>query len=256
MIVFGDGIKLEFTYMGQFVGKENWIHPERAISTYEIIYVNSGEVFIEEDGEFHHLTEGDMLCLRPEVVHRGYRKTDNTGFFWLHFRADNYDRLGLYRHTFSDRHAPELFFKQLCHLAVSEKDHSLLECRLAAFLLETVGSLKQKNKLFEDACEYIRLNIAAFPTVTSVAEHFGYNEHYLSRLFVKNCGLSLKAYIDEKRNAYVKHLLLSTTLTVTEIAHMAGFSGYSSLSKFFKYKNHITPTEFRNSNYASHTNDH
>ncbi len=257
MIALGNGISLEYCSMGQFIGKDNWIHPERTISTYEIIYVSSGEVFIEENGQKYHLKEGDLLCLRPNIPHKGYKKSNKAIFFWLHFHAKNYDKLGLYRYTFTDCPVAELFFKQIGHLAISEADgNALLECRLAAFLLETVGTGQKKNKIFEDACEYIRVNMSAFPTVSSVSEHFGYNDKYLSRLFTSQCGLSLKEYIDQKRNVYIKHLLLSTALTVTQIAQMSGFAGYSSMSKFFKYHNRMTPTEFRNRNYASHTNDH
>ena len=255
MITLDNGITLKYSYMGHFIGGEKWRHPEISVSTYEIIFVTEGEVYIEEDGKFYLLTEGDMLCLRPNLMHRGYKETDNTRFYWLHFFADNYDDLGIYHHRAVDIHNFKLFFRQLNHLAQDESNYALIECKLAAFLLETAAEVKKKNKLFSDISEHIRINIAAAPTVLEVAEHFRYNPDHLSRVFAKNCGIPLKAYISRERNAYVKHLLLSTNMTIREIACAASFESDNALIKFFKYNNGFTPTEFRSNFHASHTNN-
>ena len=255
MIELNNGIKIKFSNMGHFIGGERWRHPEISVPTYEIIFVTAGEVYIEEEGRFYLLTEGDMLCLRPNITHRGYKETDNTRFYWLHFWADNYDEIGVYRYRAEDAHNCRLFFRQLNHLAQSKSNDSLIECKLAAFLLEVSGEQSRKSKLFSDASEHVRINIATAPTVQSVAETFGYNADHLSRVFVKNCGIPLKAYIDRERNAYIKHLLLSTNMTVREIADAASFDSDNALIKFFKYNNATTPTEFRNRYHASHTNN-
>jgi len=255
MIKLNDSITLNFSNMGHFIGGERWRHPEIATETYEIIFVTAGEVYIEEDGELFVLREGDMLCLRPNLIHRGYKETDNTRFYWLHFFAENYGELGLFRHHASDIHRSKLFFRELNHLAESEDNKLLIECMLATFLLETVNDMNKKNKLFSDACEFVRRNIASAPTVREVSEEFGYSSDHLSRVFVKNCGLPLKAYISRERNDLLKHLLLSTNLTVREIAFATSFESDNLLIKFFKYNNSVTPTEFRNKYHASHTNN-
>lgn len=255
MIEFGDGISIKFSNMGHFIGGERWRHPEISIDTYEIIFVTAGEVYIEEEGSFYLLTEGDMLCLRPGLTHRGYKETDNTRFYWLHFWADNYNKIGMYQHRTENTHNYKLFFRQMNHLACDKSNNNLIECKLAAFLLEALGEQSRKSKLFSDVSEHVRINIAAAPTVQSVAEAFGYNSDHLSRVFVKNSGIPLKAYIDRERNAYIKHLLLSTNMTVREIADVASFENDNLLIKFFKYNNAMTPTEFRNRYHASHTNN-
>lgn len=256
MIELNNGIKLRFSNMGHFIGGEKWRHPEISVPTYEIIFVTAGEVYIEEEGSFYLLTEGDMLCLRPGLTHRGYKETDNTRFYWLHFWAENYDSLGVYRHRDTELHNHKLFFRQLNHLAKQKNCDQLVECKLAAFLLELSAESSKKIKLFSDVSEHVRINISSAPTVQSVAAHFGYNSDHLSRVFVKSCGIPLKAYIDRERNAYIKHLLLSTNMTVREIADAASFDSDNLLIKFFKYNNAMTPTEFRDKYHDSHTNNH
>lgn len=54
MIITND-FKLEYIYSGLFSTDKNWIHPAKTEITYEIIYVISGEVFIEEYGKKYHL---------------------------------------------------------------------------------------------------------------------------------------------------------------------------------------------------------
>ena len=240
--------------MGEFIGGKGWMHPEIAVNTHELIFVTAGEVFIEEDGILYHLKAGDLLCLKPNKIHRGYRKSDNARFFWLHFSSDGYEKIGIYNHRTADIHGYVLLFKQLGHLATLEGTSELIECRIAALLLDIMRERDTKSKLFSDICEYIRRNISAPITVRSIADTFCYSSDYLSRVFTKSCGLSLKAYIDAERNTYIKHLLLNTNLTVRQISDKAGFESDNALIKFFKYNNSTTPTAFRNSYYASHTN--
>ena len=84
MIRFDDAF-IDFSNMGLFVGGENWIHPETANKTHELIFVVKGQVFIEENSVFHELNPGDMICLVPGIVHKGYKKSSGASFFWLHF---------------------------------------------------------------------------------------------------------------------------------------------------------------------------
>lgn len=255
MIRFDNGTSLDFMNMGLFIGGKAWIHPEVSIATYELIYVTEGEVFIEENGKYYHLKQGDLMCLRPGVMHRGYRETDNSCFFWLHFYSDNYEKIGVWLHHVNDTYNTSLLFRQLGHLAVEPSNHYLIECRLAAFLFDISRGDSTKSKLFSDICEYIRINISTAPTIKDVSKKYLYSADYLSRIFKANCGISLKAYIDAERNSYVKHLLLNTNMTIKEISYAASFENDNALIKFFKYHNHLSPTVFRNSYYLSHTNN-
>jgi AraC-like DNA-binding protein len=257
MIVLDNGAVLDFVNMGQFIGGERWKHPEITVATYELIFVTSGEVFIEEGDRAYHLQQGDLLCLRPNVVHRGYRETDGTSFFWLHFYAEHYEEkigVGFYRPA--DPHNYRVLFRQLGHLACKEGNKALIECRLATALLEIVRSGTSQSKLFSEVCEYIRINITSGISVGEISEHFRYSSDYLSRIFKKNSGVSLKEYLDSERNKYVQQLLLTTDMTLKEIAASVSFESDNALIKFFRYHNQTTPTQFRNSYHALHTNNH
>ena len=125
---------------------------------------------------------------------------------------------------------------------------------LAAFLLEKKYSGAEKNKLFYDVREYIRINVASAPKVSDIARHFGYNADYLSRVFIKNCGLSLKKFIDRQRMDCISGLLQTTLMSLKEIAAATGFDDENALIKFFGARSGCSPTAFRNRCYESHTN--
>lgn len=240
--------------MGLFSSVGTWIHPEVSASSYELIFVTEGTVHIEEDGVEYALREGDLFCLRPHIVHKGVRESKNVSFYWLHFYAANYDAIGVYRAHVENARNCALFFKELNHLATIAAEPALIECKLLSFLYELRETPQEKSKLFSDACEFIRVHIAEAPSVSDVASRFGYSKDYLSRLFSRYAGIPLKNYLDRERNSYAKSLLLSTTMNIREIAAAASFQSDKAFLKFFRYHNKTSPTAFRNSYYASHTN--
>ncbi len=255
MITFDTGAQLTFSNMGLFIGNEGWIHPEANLSTHELIFVVKGNVFLQEGDKYFDLKEGDLICLKPELTHKGTKKSDNASFFWLHFWANKYEDFGVYESFVPDLYNCSQFFTTLNHLAITGTDKRLIECRLAAFLLELKVNNTMKNKLFSDISEYIRVNVSNALTVSDIARIFGYNADYLSKLFTKFSGLPLKKYIDNERSAYIKNLLLTTSMTLKEIASQTGFEDDNTLIKFFKRNNACSPSQFRNSHYASHTNN-
>ncbi len=249
-----DGTKITFSNMGYFVGKESWIHPDRVIDTYEIIFVTGGQAFIREGETDYALSKGDVLILRPNVRHCGYKKSEDASFFWLHFYAENFEKLTPRFFHVNDDYNYNLLFRRLNHLSTIGAAPSIIECEIALMLLNRRTQIKS-NKLFSEIADYIRVHVSSAPTVSGVAEKFGYNPDYLSKLFIKHAGLPLKKYIDSERNGFVKSLLINTNLSIKEIAEAAAFSDDGALIKFFRYNNGITPTEFRAQNYATHTNN-
>ncbi|MBR2617116.1 MAG: helix-turn-helix transcriptional regulator [Clostridia bacterium] len=154
----------------------------------------------------------------------------------------------------NDHYNYTLLFRRLNHLSTIGTPSAVIECEIALMLLNR-HEKAQSSKLFSEIADYIQVRVASAPTVSGVAEKFGYNPDYLSKLFIKHTGLPLKKYIDSERNGFVKSLLINTNLSIKEIASTAAFLDHGALIKFFRYNNGITPTEFRAQNFATHTNN-
>ena len=79
---------------GNFTSDNNWIHMERIIDSYEIIIVNKGTVYIEQDDEKYKLREGDFLLLEPGRKHKGYAASPKgTSFYWAHFYCNEFSTI-------------------------------------------------------------------------------------------------------------------------------------------------------------------
>ena len=74
-------------------------------------------------------------------------------------------------------------------------------------------------------------------------------------MFKKNHGVGLKQYIAAERVKAAKDLLLTTGLSVKEIAAKLGFHEENLFIKFFIYHEEISPTRFRNKYVGVHINN-
>ena len=97
----------------------------------------------------------------------------------------------------------------------------------------------------EELTEYIHKNYRTALTNECLAERSGYHPYYLNRVFKRVKGCTLHQYILNYRLSAAADQLLSTNLTLNEIAEQNGFNHPISLISAFKNRYHLTPTEFR-----------
>lgn len=65
-------------------------HERRSIhKTFDLIYVEKGTLYMEENGIQFDVKEGEFLILVPELIHFGYRHcSEDTVFSWVHFYTE------------------------------------------------------------------------------------------------------------------------------------------------------------------------
>lgn len=85
------------------------------------------------------------------------------------------------------------------------------------------------------------------PTVDFLASQINVSTHYLSDMLRTLTGQNAQQHIHSKLIEKSKDFLISTNLSVAEIAYQLGFEYPQSFSKLFKKKTSLTPLEFKNS---------
>lgn len=85
------------------------------------------------------------------------------------------------------------------------------------------------------------------PTVDFLASQINVSTHYLSDMLRNLTGQNTQQHIHSKLIEKSKDFLISTNLSVAEIAYQLGFEYPQSFSKLFKKKTSLTPLEFKNS---------
>jgi YesN/AraC family two-component response regulator len=115
-------------------------------------------------------------------------------------------------------------------------------------------SNENTNKLVTEIAAWITANRDTPLKADQISKHFGYNADYISRLFKAHYGKSLKEYMSNVKIDYIKQLLLTSELPLSDVAYNAGFYDYKYFLKFFKYHEGITPTQFLKAYPKTHIN--
>ena len=89
-------------------------------------------------------------------------------------------------------------------------------------------------------------------SLVSLAEHYGYEYHYLSRQFHTLFHMNFKDFLNTYRLEHARELLLHTDMNITEISHNSGFQTMRTFNRVFLQQTGMTPTEFRNSHIKNH----
>ena len=82
-------------------------------------------------------------------------------------------------------------------------------------------------------------------SLSSLAENFHLNPQYISQLFKNEIGVNFLSYLTGIRMEKAKKLLLSSALSVAEVAVQSGYADYRVFTKVFKKAEGCTPSQFR-----------
>lgn len=97
---------------------------------------------------------------------------------------------------------------------------------------------------------YIQEHYAENITLEDLSRVADRNPQYLSAVFSKTCGMSLKEYITSLRIKDAKNLLRSTGLPIGEIAIKLGYQDAKYFSRVFQRLTGKSPREYRNASTA------
>ncbi len=252
---------ISYSSSGLFYSNTPWIHPRRIIDSTEIIFVVKGEVSICENTIEYTLKEGDFLVLQEGLEHYGLKEsTDPVSFYWVHIYLSSEKYLdGIKTGCIQDSSHLKSIFQQLLHISNTTGYSRYSSDILASLIIEELKFQKQNQvdsakPLVQQIKEYIRINKDANISVKKIADHFMYNENYLTVLFKSEYKIGLKEYINNKKIEHVKSILTTTTYSIKQISDIMGFANENGFLKYFKYHTKMTPTEYRNIFSNTHTN--
>ena len=117
---------------------------------------------------------------------------------------------------------------------------------------ERMRTLKKDNviSLHVRRCiDYIYEHLHEDLTLGVLAEHVGLNPSYLSKLFSKEKGMSIKAFITKAKISTAENLLRSSDFSCLDISLALGFSSQSAFISVFRKINGMTPKRFRELHY-------
>lgn len=104
---------------------------------------------------------------------------------------------------------------------------------------------KQNNRaVIEGTLRYINSNLTADLSLESLSREAKFSPIYFHKLFKASTGKTLREYVEEQRLRKAIELMLSTEMTLTQIAYECGFSSQSYFNYAFKKKMGHSPREY------------
>ena len=104
---------------------------------------------------------------------------------------------------------------------------------------------KQEERTITGITRYLQEHLAEEVSLSVLAEQFHLNPQYISQLFKSEIGVNFLAYLTNIRMEKAKKLLLSTSLSIAEVAEQSGYGDYRVFTKVFKKSEGITPSQYR-----------
>ncbi|MBE6636535.1 MAG: helix-turn-helix domain-containing protein [Ruminococcaceae bacterium] len=244
---------VSFSYAGLFQSDGEWIHPRKQESTYEILYVTEGEVYMKEDlpsgTREISAKKGDLFLLSPGVWHDGTRVTRGVSFYWAHFHINKGELP--FSPTLLIRFESSYLFKELLHANNLPNAPDYLVNALLLHILSEICSITERARSGYDGraekiYEWISANTSASLTVARVAGHFGYSPDHIARICKRSFGVGAKELINRFLLAKAKSALSNSDKYVKEIAAELDFENDKAFIAYFKYHEGCFPSEFRN----------
>lgn len=106
-------------------------------------------------------------------------------------------------------------------------------------------SEEQEGRTITGITRYLQEHLSEELSLSVLAGHFHLNAQYISQLFKNEIGVGFLTYLTNIRMEKAKKLLVSTSLSVTEIAGQVGYGDYRVFTKAFKKSEGITPSQYR-----------
>jgi AraC-like DNA-binding protein len=97
--------------------------------------------------------------------------------------------------------------------------------------------------------DYIYEHLHEDLTLSVLSEYVGLNQSYLSKLFAKETGMNVKAFVIRERVRTAENLLRNSDFSCLEISLALGFSSQSAFISTFKKLIGMTPKKYRELHY-------
>ena len=221
---------------------------------YHLLYVTEGEVEIfHADGTVSRLACGDFMLYPPHTSQK-YKRLRGARDLWVHFNGFQVPQIlreamlpfGMGKAPAGTKTKALLLSLITAHSTESTEEKGFLLTALYSLGNRLAGKpLFKQDDPIQQAVLYINENYEKEFSNTFLSNMCNLSHGRFEHLFKAEMGVSPSAYRQRLRIENASSLLSSTTLPVSDIAILCGFSDPLYFSRIFKRKVGCSPTEYR-----------
>ena len=250
---------------------------------YELVYSLKSDIFLNLDNEKIQLKEGEMIIIKPNVVHSITADNINNPDIFINSFSTKSDTIQVLnnrvvplnkkmeryiyaiieesKRTFnipiSDPYTKKMEFMDNRPIGGLQIIKNYLEIMLINILRYIANGTNSdivflinenyKSNLSGAIIEYLNNHINESIKIKDLEDKFNYNKSYLFSVFKKQTGHTIIDYFNELKIIKAKQLLSNSKLSIKEISIQLSFDTPSYFCKVFKGIKKITPLQYRRS---------
>ncbi len=247
-----ENISVDYYFGNDFLDSINGDHCH---DKYEISYLVSGSGSYNVEGSEHKITRGTVMLINPMSYHKvDLECKDDIELYTVCFDKDVLSpavKALIDKVTESSDGRGSIFpprlvcdelsgsFERFCvakklNEAESEAYINALLTEIVILLSAAEGEriISSGEELGARVVAYLNQNIEKKIGLDKLARRFFVSKYYLCRAFKNYSGISLHAYVNQKRIMYA-HQLIKSGVTASEAAEKVGFGDYSAFYRAY-----------------------
>lgn len=260
-----------YGYMYNFNTSDNYDFNSHLHSCYEIIHIIHGHLLYTVEGSEYILDDGDIIMTKPSELHSF--SFPGGGIYqreFLHIYPgflDKYPEIinglnsrkaGYFNRipkTMVENYGINKIFREMekwCAEPAEETDLMMLALTLQ--LIGTIHCIQRcetpqhqnvvTNKRNNAVCDYIDHHFREDISLATISDSLFMSQSHTCRLFKKEMGMTIKAYLAMRRIRNAKNLIMQGQ-PITSVYTDSGFCDYSTFYRtFIKYAG-MSPEEFK-----------
>lgn len=259
---------VQFIHSVNYKKSEEYNSKAESLSRYEICYVEQGSVEYFIDGISYNLSAGDLIIVNTRKLHKTHSKlNEDLKKYTLQFKPQIFSNKVLLdtEHEADNIFAPLLLklgaqvavfnkqdvdntkiyplFTRLDGLASDHNERTLplilsciLELAAQIHILHERNReqiIPQSNEHLKKVLDYIDIHLFSNLNLNVIAKELYLSPYYISHLFSKHMGVSIKKYINTKKILHAEELI-QLGYPPTNVATRIGYSYYSTFFNTYK----------------------
>jgi AraC-like DNA-binding protein/mannose-6-phosphate isomerase-like protein (cupin superfamily) len=235
---------------------------------YELYYLNHGTCRFFINNTFYTVEEGDLIVIPMHLFHytKYSRPCTRTAVF---FRAEDLKQIDQaidFAHTYNElkiyhipdasrRRIEEVLEHMLATMRYKDTDAPialLVQLQELFLLIKRYGCLSDhmeelhtNDQEIVHAAQFISAHYAEHITTKDIAATTGFTPNYLSAKFHETAGICMHEYLVFVRLHHAENILMTSDLSITEIALQCGFSDSNYFKDAFKKMYGESPRNYR-----------